>query len=473
MSITDAQSLVDRLNHLVDLRPDALFLDGSRRLTYRETATEVTQLKQVLAATAQGLPVVISGSNTANWVLHFLAARATGLVVIPVSTEAPAELWNELGDLIGPFYFVDTDVGEGHIINPDATPYALPDRVGFGLPTSGSTGLPRCVLRSDRSLLAEGERYVHGLGYTHTDRILVALPLCHAFILGAALGGALAAGATLYLVPRFIPRTIQRLLREQQSSILPLVPATARLLCEAFRDGGPLPHGLRHIIIGAGPVSPELEHQVITQLGHRPARNYGSSETGATLGTDGIAVPDEVTGAALPGVEAAIVSEEGPGALFVRMAETFMGYLSADGIDTSRTSPDGWYSTGDLASSDTQGWITIKGRLGAGLRRGGRFIQPAEVEQPLRRHPKVLDAVILSERDHAGEDVVTAHIEHQAHQQVAIEELRQHLKPFIEAYKMPMVWHFYDQLPRTSGGKPDRSRLRSSTQPETDLNPTQ
>lgn len=444
-------------------RPDTVFVDGERQLTYGGAAAEVAAQAQRLADVASGLPVLLKGPNSVEWVLGFLAARAAGLVVVPVSVETTAAQQQAFGALMGPFYLWDTACRTGRWIDSGSQPRMLPSRAGFGLMTSGSTGLPRCALRPDTSLLAEGQRYVSSFALTPTDCILAALPLCHAFVLGLALGGAIAGGCTLSVLPRFVPRRVQELLRAGQCSILPLVPAPARLLCEAFRDGGPAPRGLRHIIIGAGPVTPQLEQDIMAQCGRVPARNYGSSETGATLGTTGQAVPASVTGKALPGIEVAIASEAGAGALFVRTGEPFIGYVTPQGIDASRTSPDGWFSTGDLAHCEAQGWITITGRLGDGLRRGGRFIQPTEVEQALRSHPDVTDAAIVGRRDAHGEDVVEAHIERRSGSPLSAEDLRRHTALLIEAYKLPTIWHFYDELPRTSGGKPDRSRLTQPT----------
>ncbi len=452
-------TLLNTFKRAVRRHFDTLFIDGECQLTYGDAARHLAQRASQLCMDSHGFPVILSGPNTAEWVLCFLAARAAGLVVMPLSEDTTEDQWQAFIHLIGPCYRLDAAQGAGQLVNSDAVPRHLPARAGIGLPTSGSTGLPRCALRSDGSLLEEGERYRHGFGLTPGDRILTALPLCHAFALGATLGAAVVTGCTLVLTPRFRPRPVQRLLREGSASILPLVPATARLLCEAFRDGGPTPSGLRHIIIGAGPVTPQLERDVTERLGLVPARNYGSSETGATLGTTGQSVPDGVTGMGLPGVETAIMGEAAPGALFVRVAEPFIGYLSPDGIDASRLSPDGWYSTGDFATQDAAGWITVTGRIGASLRRGGRFIQPAEVEHALRRHPDVVDAAVVGRPDADGEDRVEAHVETRTGAPIPIEALRQHMAALLEGYKIPTAWQFYAELPRTSGGKPVQVRL--------------
>lgn len=459
-----ASSLMSQFFSTAQARAQATFLDGDIPLTYGAAANEIAQRARWLIEAAEGCPVVLTGPNTANWVIDFLAARTAGLVVIPMSAEATEVQWHEFGELIGSYYMLDTGDGSGQLMRMTPTRHPMPKRTGFGLPTSGTTGAPRCVLRSDMSLLAEGWRYVSGLGFAPSDRILVALPLGHAFILGVALGGAIAAGCAVYLIPRFVPRRVQSLIRQGNCTILPLVPATARLMCEAFRDEGSPPKSLRHIIIGAGPVSPALEREVVNLLCCLPARNYGSSETGATLGTTGQAVPDHITGVPLPGVEADVVGEGDTGALFVRLPETFIGYLSADGIDTSRVSPDGWYSTGDQAIRHQEGGFTVTGRLGQGLRRGGRFIQPAEVERVLQGHPDVVDVIVVGEPDVAGEDRVIAHVETGTDVSLDINVLQHYLSQTIEAYKFPTEWRFYRVLPRTSGGKPDRMRLMSPTE---------
>ncbi len=463
----DRGPLIRRLSCIADASPNTIFLDGECPLTYARAAEDIATWARQLRRDTDGLPVVLRGPNTVEWVLGFLAARMAGRVVIPLSAEVTAEQLRGLGEIVGSFYLFDTALGNGEIVRAAQMPRALPQEAGFCLPTSGSTGLPRLALRSDASLLAEGERYFNGFGWTPADRILAALPLCHAFILGLALGGGLATGCTLYLAPRFTPRTVQRLLQRGGScSILPLVPASARLLCGAMTSDRPTPQGLRHIVIGAGPLTPELQRDVIERFGRMPDRNYGSTETGATLGSTGQPTPDGVTGAPLPGVAAKIAGDHRGGALFVHLSTPFLGYVSSDGIDTSRTCSDGWYATGDEAMQDEQGWITVTGRLGEGLRRGGRFIQPAEVERALRSHPGVADVAIMGRQDSHGEDVVETHVEARPGMCLDVEDLRQHVTQWIETYKCPTVWHFYDVMPRTSGGKPDRLRLagQSDTQ---------
>lgn len=450
-----ATSLLARLSTWATQQPDTVLLCGERTVTYGAALDEVRERAAQLAAAAQGAPVVIQGPNTAAWLLTFLAARQAGLLVMPLPEDLAVESFLPL---LGCCYRVDAQNEVGQRLG-DQSP-SLPAEAAICLPTSGSTGEPKLVLRSEASFLTEGERYMRSLHLQSEEQILLMAPMAHAFALGWALGVTLGVGCTLHLLPRFAPRRAQAALATGNPMLLPLVPATAHLLCEALQRRH-FTANVRHVVIGAGAVTPALEAEIVATFGRRPVRGYGSSETGALLGTTGEAVADGVTGKPLPGVEVALVPAGAGETLFVRTSTPFLGYWVADGIDASRLSPDGWYAMSDLARQDEDGYIAITGRLGQGLRRGGKWIQPEEVQRALLLHPAIRDAIVVGERDAAGEDVVVAYLETELNDPVA---LRQFLETHLAAYKIPTRWHVYTELPRTSGGKPDRKRLQQQGQ---------
>ena len=458
--------LVDRFLANAESGPEEPFLEGRTRLTRSQAAEAMVEHSVTLSKESKGLPILIQGHNSAEWVLSFLAARLIHRLVIPVSAETSAQDLQELRELIGSFYLRDTDQCQGFTIVSDKH-VLISDGFDIGLLTSGTTGSPQCAMRSEASVLSEGERYVTGFGFLPADRILVTSPLSHAYSFGMALGGAIAAGSTINLVPRFMPRKVYKVLCQRGQWVLSVVPSTARMLCQVASGSRTKASSIRKIIVGAGPTTPRLEGQIAEQLSRRPDRNYGSTETGVTIGASVPSIPNDVAGKALPGVDV-FVANGGPGCMFVRTADPFLGYLTPSGLDNSRVSPDGWYSTRDISAVDERGWITILGRIGRELRRGGRSIQPIEIEGALRSHPLISDVAVIGIQDAGGEDTVQAHVEMGPGKKPTVAELRRHLLPRVDAYKVPTSWRFYECMPRTSGGKPDVSRLNSWEEPSID-----
>src|SRR5687767_1519695 len=113
--MNDTSALVSVFLRTAHAHPDGLFLDGEQQVSYRSAAEQVAEQAQQFRLAANGSPLVIQGPNTAAWVLSFLAARAAGLVVIPVSPEAKTDQWRTLGELVGPFYLFDTTQQEGEL----------------------------------------------------------------------------------------------------------------------------------------------------------------------------------------------------------------------------------------------------------------------------------------------------------------------------------------------------------------------
>ncbi|HEX7243283.1 MAG TPA: class I adenylate-forming enzyme family protein [Longimicrobiaceae bacterium] len=458
--MSTASPLAARLYAVAADAPERPFLVADHVVTYGAAAAEVESEAARLAKWGPGNAVVLRAENTRGAVVAFLAAHAAGVPVAPVPPDWTDAHLRDVCELLGTPVVWRGGLAEGPFHGGDA-PTVLPGGAALCLPTSGSTGEPRLALRHAGSLLEEGERYVHALAMDGDTWIVSALPLFHAFTLGIALGGTLAAGGTLRLLPEWTPRAAERALRENPGALLPLVPAAARLLCLALRGRSPVPPA-GAVVVGAGALQQGLADELGERLGTRPARNYGSTETGATLGTVGEPVSEGVTGRPLPGVEVALTGGASAGALFVRTPIPFLGYLGPEGVDASRVGPDGWFSTGDVARRGADGYFQVTGRLGEALRRGGRTIRPAEVEAAIRTYPGVLDAVVVGRRDDDGEDRVEAHVELAEGSAPRIPQLSRHLDERLERWKQPTAWHFHAPLPRGWSGKVDRRRLNGS-----------
>jgi len=205
------------------------------------------------------------------------------------------------------------------------------------LRTSGSTGEPALVARSERSLLDEAERYRRGLDLGPADRIALPLPVFHAYALGWLMASLVSGARALLLEPRALGG-LQRAL-EREATVVALTPSLARLLAKRPR-AAPGGADLRLVMVGAGPVDSALDATFRERFGLGLARNYGSTETGATLAGPA-SLPPGCAGRPMPGVRARITDEGGR-----PCAPGVVGSLEIQLEERD------WHSTGDLARAD-------------------------------------------------------------------------------------------------------------------------
>ncbi|MFF8960018.1 AMP-binding protein [Streptomyces sp. NPDC014894] len=314
------------------------------------------------------------------------------------------------------------------------------------LPSSGTTGTPKLVARTVDSLRAEGRRHVRWARLTAADRVLLPLPLWHAYALGW-LHAALEAGAAVSPHP---PTALGAALREIErgATVLPLVPAVARLL-SARAGRAPLTgSALRLAMVGAGAVDASLDASFRAAFGIGLARDYGSSETGSLFSAPAGAPPGRV-GHPLDGVRFRILGDDGSpvpddtaGDLRVSLAED----------------PDaGWRTTGDIAAYHPEHGLRILGRRGRAVRRGDRWVAPEEVETVLRAHQDVLDARVTGvEGRTAAGPTTRLHAEVVSLRGTGADsaDLHTHAKDRLAAYKVPDRIRAVGELPRGRSGKP-------------------
>lgn len=386
--------------------------------------------------TSPGEPVALRRENDDEWVLALLTLLAAGARPLLLADGTPdKEMQRLLAEAGGTRWLAPN--GTTLLGEPAPAGSAEP---GVFLATSGSTGAPKLVFRSEGSLLAEGVRYQRALGLDGDDRLLLPLPLSHAYALGW-LAAALVTGTEVRPCPPTALNTIASELAEG-ATIVALVPTLARLLAvRQSRRRGPAP-ALRLAMVGAGAVDEALEAGVRRAFGIATARNYGSTETGALFA--GVPeLPPLCVGEAMPGVEYRIVDEKGRS-----LRPGLRGLLEV------RTEPGAaWHRTDDLATADEDGRVTILGRRHAAIRRGGRWVAPLEVESVLRGHPLVRDVHVRSRPGRfADEESLIADVACAAGD-VDPAALLAFAKERLAPYKVPDEVRLHRHLPRNAAGK--------------------
>jgi fatty-acyl-CoA synthase len=126
---------------------------------------------------------------------------------------------------------------------------------------------------------------------------------------------------------------------------------------------------------------------------------------------------------------------------------------------TRESFTDGWFHTGDLAVRDEDGSTVLVDRKKQMLKSGGENIYPAEVEQTLRAHPAVAEAVVIGRPHPKWNEVPFAVVALRAGADADAEELRAFCADRLARFKVPAGFAFVDSVPRTSIGKPNRALL--------------
>lgn len=505
--------LVKPIGALVRERATALedkvaYWDAQKSVSYRNLAIQTGNLAGNLQA--QGLVlgerVAIYLPNSVNWVISCFGISRAGLVSVPISYDsAPAEVAYRLTDADVKVVITTSDrakvieglrgeVGDAiRIVVIDASPtYTLSfdslisspavqppldadniDNVAFIVYTSGTTGKPKGVQLSIRSMLwvvAACWVPIGGLGAS--DTVLSPLPLFHSYALNLSVLAILAAGASEYIMEKYSSQEVLRLLKTKQFTVLPGVPTMFHYILEAAKSESNFALDGMRVCISAGAILPaELNKGFEAKFGIKLLDGYGITETstmvtmnapygGRVFGSCGVPVPGVMVRIVDP-VARKDVEQGEEGELIVRGPNLMSGYHNKP-KETESALRDGWYHTGDLARADKNGYLTITGRLKELIIRGGQNIAPAEIEDAVLRYPSVLDcAAVGVPHKHLGE-VPAVFVVVRDGQKIVEEELLAFVHTQLSAYKVPTHVVLVDEIPRTGSGKVMRYKLKDS-----------
>jgi fatty-acyl-CoA synthase len=153
------------------------------------------------------------------------------------------------------------------------------------------------------------------------------------------------------------------------------------------------------------------------------------------------------------------------GELQIRGPWVARGYLN--GADPGRLTKDGWFCTGDVATIDAEGYVTIVDRTKDVIKSGGEWISTVELENTIMAHPQVLEAAVIGLPHSTWQERPVAYIvarpEHR--EGLRAEEIRAFLSDRVARWWLPDEIRFIDEMPKTSVGKFDKKRLRATAAP--------
>lgn len=416
-----------------------------------------------------------------NWhevVLLLRACWRLGAVAVPVHHLAGSAEVDRMLAAVEPRIWLPSDEIRGSSARlpglrdagaPVTRSGARPKDLGAVLFTSGSTGGPKAALHTQRGLAYKARVMAAAHGLTADDRVLMPAPLAH---ISGLLNAVLLPGVVpmrAHLMERWDPERALATIESEQITFMIGPPTFFVALMDSPGFSTERVAALRLVSSGGAGVTPAFVERATELLDCRVKRTYGSTEAptittstpddpferardtdGRAIGVARLRISDPDTGAEMP--------TGATGELWLRGPELFVGY--ADRAQTRGAVEDGWFRTGDLATVDDHGWLTIVGRMKDIIIRGGENITAAEVEGVLEAHPDIRHAVAVGEpHDRLGERVCAFVVSARPFDLAACRTWFE--ERGVARFKTPERVVQVEELPVLAAGKPDRAALEA------------
>ena len=366
----------------------------------------------------------------------------------------------------------ETELGAEILAQPDSEPAHVPaalDVAGM-LYTSGTTGKPKGVMLTHAAYLYGAEIFARSTGLTPNDLHFIPLPLHHAAAQCHAMTPSLVAGASIVIVERFSASRFLEKAAQYRATRAALFGAPLRMLI-SHHAKVPVPTSPLQLITFAQNLTPEEMHEWETKLRIPLLQLWGMTETtGLPLMTPLYGPRNPMCmGLPVAGYEVKIVDDKGSevprgtsGEIIVRVEPGWTataGYYKNPAA-TAELIRDGWLYTGDRAVQDEIGEFHFLGRFKELIKRSGENISPMEIEETLKEHPDVLDAAVVGVPDALRDEKVVAFLIARPGSDRSTLAIQEWCKQRLSAFKVPEVFEWCEEFPRTSVGKLQRHLLR-------------
>lgn len=419
--------------------------------------------------------------NSVDFPICYLAALAADLIPVPTSPQLTAPEVSGIADDIAPRLIV----AEDGLALPSAPPcpilpvsamramhdlpaadYAFgdPERPGYIIYTSGTSGQPRAVVHAHRAIWARRMMWDGWYGLTADDRLLHAGAFNWTYTLGTGLLDPWTVGATALIPGKGVtPGQLGTLMQGHDATIFAAAPGVYRQLLRM--EVPPLPR-LRHGLSAGEKLPDSIRAAWEAATGTPIHEAFGMSECSTFVsGSPAHPALAGTLGYPQAGRRVAVLDEEGPvrfgepGILSVSRRDPglMLGYWGAEAETRERFRGE-WFLTGDMVSMAENGALAYLGRGDDMMNAGGIRVSPLEVEAALNEHPAILESAAAEVSVKADTTVIAAF--YVAAGPVETEALQRFAAGRLARYKCPRIFAPVEALPKGANGKLLRRRLR-------------
>lgn len=351
---------------------------------------------------------------------------------------------------------------------------ARADDVAVLMYTSGTTGRPKGVMRTQRGEARQAETMSNVFAKRGDSRQLITMPLFHVGARCLYYSTLWLAGA-VHVQRKFDPMLVLETIQKERITHLHLVPTMVAGILDVPEISSYDLSSVELLLYAAAPMPVALLKRGIAAFGNVMGNGYGSTESNFTFMAphqhhpDGS--PEQIArlgsvGQAFPDVDMRILDSEGndcligvPGEVVCRSDSLMVGYWN-NGPATVEAMRDGWYHTGDMGYLDQQGYLFLVDRKKDMIITGGENVYCREVENAIERHPDVHEVAVIGMPDEKWGESVRAVVVLRPGASLSEAELITYTREQIAHYKAPRSVIFVDELPRMQTGKISKVTLR-------------
>lgn len=431
-----------------------------------------------IAAERANLVIVGIGSRAGAMEIRHLfgVSGATALVTAPEHRGAPGSAISddlrESGLPLTVHLTVDPIAPEHVTVNgvevQPATDIELGPATGLGdiwmlNSTSGTTGMPKCVVHNQHRWLYFHEHAIKAAGMTSEDVLLGMIPAPYGFGVWTAHTTPILLGATTVLMPRFNAPEATRLISQYKVTTVMCVTTQLIMMLNAPAAETADLSSLTTIFTGGEAIPYQRAAEAEARMGVVLLNIYGSNETGFLSYTTSRDTREKrlTTGGRVePEMRVRLFDESGEesttnrGRPGCRGPATSYGYYNNPQANEELFTPDGWMLMGDICEIDDEGYLTVVGRTSDFIIRGGKNVSAAAVEEQVGTHPAVALVAAVAVPDPVFGERVCAVVELNEGFSLTLEELTAHLDALgVSKETWPERLDIVERLPRASGEK--------------------
>jgi fatty-acyl-CoA synthase len=484
---------VDWLALQAGLQPGRLAardLTFGRGWTYRQFDEDVWRIAAALRArgVAAGDRVAVLAKNRVSLPMLHLACARIGAILVPLNWRlSPHEFPPLLADaepvlMLGDAQLAAAGLEGAPLDEFEAAAWAMAplapadydqDRTSLILYTSGTSGLPKGVMLSERNAWATGQNFGVLARLDANSAVLCDAPMFHVIGLIGNIRPTLMHGGAILVSDGFVPaRTLARLADPELAvTHFFCVPQMAAMLRNEPGFGGAALARLTGIFSGGAPLAPDAV-RAFTRAGIALANGYGMTEAAGTVCCMPVDIGEierniGASGLVAPDIQVRIVDEAGrdvppgvAGEIIVRGANLSPGYWRRPHETQAAFTEDGWFRSGDIGSLDPRGYLSVVDRKKDMFISGGENVYPAEIEAALADFPGLAECAVFGVADERWGEVGHLCAAPLPGWEIGEAALLDYLQARLARYKLPKHVTIMPSLPRNGAGKLVKASLR-------------